>query len=373
MLRRGDKKIRRAAQMKIVCFHLFNNYSGSPTILCTVLQGLLERGYDIDLITSSGKGALDDLQGNFHRYVYNYDFSDNKLCAFLKISLVQIYTFFLSFRYLFRKNVVFYINTLLPILPAVAGKLMGKRVIFHYHENAHVKGLYYRLKCKCMEWLADEIICVSQYQASFLKRGRHITVVHNSLSDKFINALNPNPQAAFGRKTVLMLSSLSKHKGVCDFIVLAAELPDYEFNLIISDTNANIARFIENSGLSVPDNLHIYDRQKDTVPFYNAASIVVNMTDRRFAVETFGLTALEAMAAGLPTIVPTVGGIAEIVKDGVNGYKCDSTDLKKIAETIELLLTNEKLYLELADNALKEARRYDVRTMINNIEDVLCR
>ena len=32
-------------------------------------------------------------------------------------------------------------------------------------------------------------------------------------------------------------------------------------------------------------------------------------------IETFGLTALEAMAFGLPVIVPTVGGIAEMVEE----------------------------------------------------------
>jgi glycogen(starch) synthase len=37
--------------------------------------------------------------------------------------------------------------------------------------------------------------------------------------------------------------------------------------------------------------------------------------------EPFGIVALEGMAAGLPTIVSDVGGMAEIVKDGVNGLK----------------------------------------------------
>jgi len=359
--------------MKIVCFHLFNNYSGSPKILCTVLQGLLGRGYEVDLITSSGQGALDELQGDIRRYGYKYDFSDNKLFAFLKISFVQIYTFFFAFKYLFRKDVVFYINTLLPTLPAAAGKLMGKRIVFHYHEDAHTRGIYYRLKCRCMEFLADEIICVSHYQASFLKRRKRVSVVPNSLSVKFASSLKPNPQAAFDRKTVLMLSSPAVYKGIGDFIALAAELPKYSFVLVISDTYEHIGRFIETNGWSIPDNLHIYDRQKDTAPFYNAASVVVNMTDRTQAIETFGLTALEAMAAGLPAIVPTVGGIAEIITDGINGYKYDSKDRKNIAKTINNILTDETLYVELAENALLASRKYDVHTTVDKIELILCR
>ena len=46
----------------IVCFHLFNDYSGSPQVLRTVIEGLLERGYHVDLVTSRG-GVLDGLEG----------------------------------------------------------------------------------------------------------------------------------------------------------------------------------------------------------------------------------------------------------------------------------------------------------------------
>jgi len=53
------------------------------------------------------------------------------------------------------------------------------------------------------------------------------------------------------------------------------------------------------------DNLQIISRQNDVTPFYNEASIVLNLSDKQRFVETFGLTALEAMSAGLPVIVPT--------------------------------------------------------------------
>ena len=62
--------------------------------------------------------------------------------------------------------------------------------------------------------------------------------------------------------------------------------------------------------------------------FYNEAAIVINLTNPKLAVETFGLTPLEAMSAGLPVIVPTVGGIAEMVGDGDNGYKIDVQELE---------------------------------------------
>ena len=54
----------------------------------------------------------------------------------------------------------------------------------------------------------------------------------------------------------------------------------------------------------------------DVAKFYNQATLVVNLSDKTQFIETFGMTALETMAAGLPVIVPTEGGIAEMLRDG---------------------------------------------------------
>lgn len=73
------------------------------------------------------------------------------------------------------------------------------------------------------------------------------------------------------------------------------------------------------------------------------------------------------MSAGLPVIVPTVGGIAEMVKDGVNGYKIDVSQLVEMAHTIESILTDKNLYLRLCDNASVCSTQYNLVSMIDNI------
>jgi len=37
---------------KIVCSHLFNDQSGSPLVLSTVIKGFLEKGFEVDILTS---------------------------------------------------------------------------------------------------------------------------------------------------------------------------------------------------------------------------------------------------------------------------------------------------------------------------------
>lgn len=357
----------------IVCFHLFNDYSGSPKVLKMVLEGMLRKGYQVDLVSSKG-GVLDELTvyKNLHKHTYPYRFSNNPAMTMLRYCAIQLYTFLLAFRWLFQKDVVFYINTLLPVGPALAGRLMGKRVVYHYHENAFVKGAFYKTLAFFMQKLAHEIICVSAYQASFLQRKKGVTVIPNALPKEFTDRLHPNPDAAFERKTVLMLSSLKEYKGTREFIELAEKLPQYKFVLVINDIEGVVDKYLESNNLiGGGANLTIYSRQVDVTSFYNTATIVIVLTNPRQAVETFGLTALEAMSAGLPVIVPTKGGIAELVEDGNNGYKIDVQELDTIGKHICVLLDNEELYIRVANNALQFSADFDSGRTVTKLTQII--
>lgn len=196
--------------MNIVIFHLFNDFSGSPKVLRGIVSGLAERGNKVTLVTSRG-GILDSVTGsNVKHRRYSYTFSPNPVVTMLKYSAVQLLTFCMALRYMFSKDTVFYINTILPIGPAIAGRLMGKRVVYHYHENAFVKSGFYRALTAAMQRIANHVICVSEYQRGFLPRQHDVSVVPNGNSQEFLAKLNPNPSEAFKRRNVLMLGSLKE-------------------------------------------------------------------------------------------------------------------------------------------------------------------
>lgn len=95
------------------------------------------------------------------------------------------------------------------------------------------------------------------------------------------------------------------------------------------------------------------------------------MTNPQFAVETFGLTPLEAMSTGVPVIVPTVGGIAEMVEDDVNGYKIDVQNLNAIEGKIRQMFEDGKLYSQLSDNAILYSARYNPYDTLDKIIHIL--
>lgn len=358
---------------KIVFFHLFNDFSGSPKVLSQVISGVQQNGRVIDIITSSGKGALTrlkDIPGvNFH--TFSYKFYANKVITALNFIYAQIYMFLYSFRYIFDKDVIFYINTLLPAGALISGKLQGKRIICHYHENAYVKGRFYKMLSWLMQKISTTIICVSDYQRSYLSRIHDVHVVNNALDVDFNKEYLHDPVKSFNRKTILMLGSLKKYKGIYEFIELAKMLPDYHFDLVASDTQENVDAFITSYDKEFPENVDLYSRQADVRPFYRNSSVLLNLSDKRWVIETFGLTAIEAMAFGVPVIVPTVGGIAELVDDGYNGYKIDVANLQSIKEKLTVMLTDFDLYRRLSDAAYRSSSKYSYKNMMENINEII--
>lgn len=123
--------------------------------------------------------------------------------------------------------------------------------------------------------------------------------------------------------------------------------------------------------MNIIDNLTIYPRTDNVAEFYNEASLVLNLSNPDEFIETFGLTALEAMRDALPVIVPPAGGIAEMVNDGENGYKIDCRDTDRLVKTIRIILEDKALYENLSANALSYSEKFSRKEMIDRIISLL--
>lgn len=71
--------------------------------------------------------------------------------------------------------------------------------------------------------------------------------------------------------------------------------------------------------------------------------------------ESFGLAALEAMAAGLPVVSSSVGGLPELVKHNETGFIAEIGDVDRMAKYVIDLLRNEKKYELFSRNARERA------------------
>jgi len=84
--------------------------------------------------------------------------------------------------------------------------------------------------------------------------------------------------------------------------------------------------------------------------------------------ESFGLAALEAMACEVPVISSNAGGIPEINIHGETGFLSNVGDVDDMAKNALTLLKDKELKLKFNDNALQQARRFDIQTILPQYE-----
>ena len=76
--------------------------------------------------------------------------------------------------------------------------------------------------------------------------------------------------------------------------------------------------------------------------------------------ESFGLAALEAMAAHTPVISSNAGGIPEVNIQGVTGFLAEIGNVEAMSNYTIKLLSDEKLLAEMKDNAKEQAIKFDL-------------
>ena len=251
---------------------------------------------------------------------------------------------------------------------------MRKEVIYHVHETSVTPRIFKIFLRSIVNLTASKVIFVSQYLhtvESFEKAEQF--VVYNSLSNDFwdtaARAKYPCDSKIFN---VLMVCSLRGYKGVTEFIRIASmcvDKNDIQFTLILNASDAEIIEYFANS--EVTENVKILARQSDLKDFYSRANLVLNLSKPDGWVETFGLTILEAMAFGIPVIVPAVGGPVELVRDGRDGYLMSSLQWPAIGDKIIEMAYNREVCRVLSISARERAERFRVQKFQKEIEGLL--
>lgn len=94
---------------------------------------------------------------------------------------------------------------------------------------------------------------------------------------------------------------------------------------------------------NISNSLQILGRVKDMVSFYRNLDIFVLTSEK----EPFGRVLIEAMSVGCPVIAASVGGVPEVVEDGVTGFLVPSHDINAFAKNILLLARDRDLRIQM--------------------------
>jgi glycosyltransferase involved in cell wall biosynthesis len=206
--------------------------------------------------------------------------------------------------------------------------------------------------------LFQRFLTVSEYSARELGAPASRTrVVYGGVDcDRF----RPDPGAA--RRGVLFVGRLTPHKGVD---LLLRGLPR-DATLTVVGTGGHDVRPPERDYPALLRRL-ARDRAVDFLgavsegelpPLYRRAAVLALPSVHRTCygreiavVELLGLAVLEAMASGTPVVCSRVGGLPELVEDGVNGFLVQPGDAAELHERLAQLLGDRSLAERMGRNA----------------------
>jgi glycosyltransferase involved in cell wall biosynthesis len=171
----------------------------------------------------------------------------------------------------------------------------------------------------------------------------------------------PKPKEAKkpGNKDIIFVGRLVKIKGVEYLIQAMPEIierhPEARLHII---GEGGIQHELEDLAdrLNIKDKVifHGYLPQEDLFPIVSRASVVALPS---ISPESFGLTLIEATSQKVPVITTNIGGQAELVQPGINGFLVNPMDAEDLAEKICLILDDPELAKELGENGRKMVER----------------
>lgn len=228
---------------------------------------------------------------------------------------------------------------------------------------------------------ADRIIAVSQAVADFLCQtgyaAHRIRTVHHGIADiaRELNAsARETTRSALGlpdgTPVILMAARIVSAKGHDTALHALARLTQLPWTLLLAgdhhgDLGPATQQLVKTLGLE--ERVHFLGLRED-VPALMAASDLLLAPSRR---EALSLTLLEACAASLPIVASAVGGIAEVVQDGISGRLVPADDAAALAAVLEPLLTNADLRRQMGQEARQRFEsHFQEHTMFAKTESV---
>ncbi|MCU0322596.1 MAG: N-acetyl-alpha-D-glucosaminyl L-malate synthase BshA [Chitinophagaceae bacterium] len=184
--------------------------------------------------------------------------------------------------------------------------------------------------------------------------------------DAFRKVIAPN-----GEKILLHASNFRKVKRVDDVIKIFAEVRKKvpAKLMMVGDGPERPATEELARALGVDGDIRFVGKQEQMEEILAVSDIFLLPSDY----ESFGLAALEAMAARAIVISSNAGGLPEINIHGKTGFMANVGDVQAMSEFALTVLQNDTLLLEMKEAAYEQACKFDIQNIIPVYEKLYSR
>lgn len=340
--------------------HVINNLQGggAEKMLSDLLPIQVNNKHDVYLLLLNNK---------------NPKFTEALLNKNIKIRILDEYKNFfhklLNIRKFVKSNSFDVIHVhLFPSLYYIAFATLGLNTTLIYTEHSTSNR---RRKYKIFKYIEriiynryDKIICISEQTKLNLENHLNNSSIKKKLicisNGIILPEIKDVPEKNLPRQLdikIIMIGRFEKQKDQVTLIKAVKYLPD-NVKIYFAGTGSLESKCKELAAEEkLTDKIHFLGFQNDIISVLKQMDIAVLSSNW----EGFGLSAVESMALGIPTIGSDVPGLSEVLNNG--GILFEKGNEIKLAEKINKLIYDHEFYLEISKKGFNKAKQYDINKM----------
>lgn len=171
-----------------------------------------------------------------------------------------------------------------------------------------------------------------------------------------------------GEKILMHISNFRKVKRIQDIIrihsIVSKQIPTRLILIGDGPERSSMERLVRDLG--VEESTYFLGKIKETEKALCSADVYLMTSET----ESFGVSALEAMAAGVPVVSSNTGGIPEVNIDGETGYLSNVGDINEMAQNVIKLFEDDVLYNKISKSASEQAARFNISNILPQYENL---
>jgi len=360
------------------------------------VHGLIERGYEISVVTPRLFKRSEVFEENGGERIYRFPFlSEEKLLVeYDKVPILRMTTYMLSGLFncarIAQKDRcrLIHAHFVIPtgLIAVLVGRWLGIPIIIQAHGSDLTK--YAKLN-RWVAWLtaftakhADHLIVVSDELSAILLEefavpSHKITVRSCGIDMAHFSPISRNQarnelDLPIEATLVLFVGSLIPRKGVDTLLSAIARVVEHDSRvrlIVVGEGPLREQLGTQAHALAIDKMVHFVGRKSnEELPiWYSAADMFVLPSLR----EGTPLALLEALSCGLPVVVSRAGGMPELIVDGKNGLLTDIGDPVDLERKIRMLLGEPDLRRLLRDTARDTVLRWGgIQEEIDTVENL---
>lgn len=366
--------------MKKIGILCYPTYGGSGIVATELGMTLANKGYEIHFISDHLPARLEMTNPNIFFHKVNLQF----------YPLFQYQPYDIALSSMIYRVVLLYKLDLLHVhyaIPYAYAAFMAKQMLREegkdiplvttlHGTDITLVGQHPSYKCAVQFSInqSDKITTVSESlrkdTLQFFNINKDIQVINNFIDNELFIRCTKCDRSQFAtpeEKILIHTSNLRPIKRIGDVLqifknvnskipsklVIIGEGPDMEIVTEFLEINPDLI-----------DRIRLLGKTKDLYKILELSDLFLLPSSQ----ESFGLAALEAMAAYTPIVSSNAGGIPEVNIDGETGFLANVGDVDKMSADAIKILSDENLLQRMKENAKKQAIRFDIKNIIPQYE-----